>query len=255
METKFCKHCQCEHPFTKGFWYFSKGKAVVCIIKSKSAWLSDKDKLDPTSERFDIDKLASKRESCRKWRNSNKEAANKATTDHYYANQEKMIQRARDERAKDGAKEARAEYRQANKDKHSRYKKEYAKKNQERIRERKKAKRNADPNTKLRLNLRRRINTAIKRSQRAGSAVRDLGCTIPELKQYLESKFQEGMTWGNWSYRGWHIDHIIPLASFDLSDRDQLLKACHYTNLQPLWAKDNLCKGSKVATSGDSMVK
>jgi hypothetical protein len=48
------------------------------------------------------------------------------------------------------------------------------------------------------------------------------------------------MTWDNWTTDGWHIDHIKPLASsFDLTDRKQFLEACHYTNLQPLWAKDN----------------
>jgi hypothetical protein len=85
----------------------------------------------------------------------------------------------------------------------------------------------------------------LKRSQKTGSAVRDLGCTISELKKHLESKFQLGMTWGN---RGkeWHIDHIIPLAQFNLQDRQQFLIACHYTNLQPLWAKDNIVKGKSV---------
>ena len=69
-----------------------------------------------------------------------------------------------------------------------------------------------------------------------------MGCSISELKDYLESKFQVGMTWENHSQTGWHIDHIKPLSHFDLSDRDQFLQACHYTNLQPLWAKDNLSK-------------
>jgi len=54
------------------------------------------------------------------------------------------------------------------------------------------------------------------------------------------------MTWDNWTLDGWHIDHIKPLASFDLTDRKQLLEACHYTNLQPLWAKDNLTKNDKI---------
>jgi len=62
----------------------------------------------------------------------------------------------------------------------------------------------------------------------------------------LESKFQPDMNWDNWASDGWHIDHIKPLASFDLTDREQLLIACHYTNLQPLWAKDNIAKSDKI---------
>lgn len=94
--------------------------------------------------------------------------------------------------------------------------------------------------------LRGRIWKAIKNNQKTGSAVKDLGCSIQELKVYLESKFTEGMNWDNWSNNGWHIDHIIPLASFDLTNREEFLKACHYTNLQPLWAKDNILKSNKI---------
>lgn len=65
-----------------------------------------------------------------------------------------------------------------------------------------------------------------------------------ELRAHLEAQFQAGMSWDN--YGEWHIDHIKPLASFDLEDTDQLKLACHYTNLQPLWAKDNLSKGAKM---------
>jgi hypothetical protein len=100
-------------------------------------------------------------------------------------------------------------------------------------------------NYRLGISLRTRLYQALKGNYKTGSAVKDLGCTIEELKAHLESQFQNGMSWDNYGLKGWHIDHIIPLASFDLTNREEFLKACHYGNLQPLWAKDNLSKGDK----------
>ncbi|RWM27933.1 MAG: hypothetical protein EOR77_30910 [Mesorhizobium sp.] len=97
----------------------------------------------------------------------------------------------------------------------------------------------------IRSNLRRRINRAIQNGHKRGSAVSDLGCSIPEFKTYIESKFLPGMSWDNWAQDTWHLDHVKPLASFDLTDREQFLQACHYTNYQPLWAVDNLKKGAR----------
>jgi len=70
-----------------------------------------------------------------------------------------------------------------------------------------------------------------------------LGCRVTELVQYLEAKFQPGMSWENRHL--WHIDHIQALALFDLTDPLQCAQAFHYTNLQPLWAADNLRKGKR----------
>lgn len=98
---------------------------------------------------------------------------------------------------------------------------------------------------KLCKNLRNRLNIAIKNNQKNGSAVSDLGCSIDELKKHLESLFEPGMTWENWSINGWHIDHKIALCYFDLSDREQFLEACNYKNLQPIWAKDHYKKSAK----------
>lgn len=103
---------------------------------------------------------------------------------------------------------------------------------------------NNNINHKIAVLLRNRLNKALKRKTKSGSAVNNLGCSIEFLKTYLESKFTEGMTWENQGK--WHIDHIKPLCSFNLENKEELLKACHYTNLQPLWAKDNLRKGSKI---------
>ena len=84
------------------------------------------------------------------------------------------------------------------------------------------------------------------------------GCSIEKLIEYLEKRFYpcpknyenllegELMTWKNYKYYGWHIDHIIPLASFDLSNREEFLKACHYTNLQPMWWFENIEKRDKI---------
>lgn len=96
--------------------------------------------------------------------------------------------------------------------------------------------------------LRTRLKVAIKNNAKSGSAVRDLGCSIKELKVYLESQFQPGMTWNNWG-RGSgnrNIDHIMPLAAFDLTNRQHVVLACHYGNLQPLWSEENISKGSKI---------
>lgn len=73
-----------------------------------------------------------------------------------------------------------------------------------------------------------------------------IGCSLEELTAHLESKFQEGMTWENRGQFGWHIDHVVPLSSFDLSIEENLYKSNNYKNLQPLWAKDNLVKSNKI---------
>jgi len=137
------------------------------------------------------------------------------------------------------------DYYKANKESIKLSSKSYYKRNRQQVAARHleymRRKRRNDIHFRLADNLRCRLYQALKRNYKAGSAVSDLGCSIEELKQHLESQFQEGMTWDN--YGQWHIDHIKPLASFDLINRDQLLEACHYTNLQPLWALDNLLKG------------
>lgn len=98
---------------------------------------------------------------------------------------------------------------------------------------------------KLQKNIRHRLGKLLKQ-QTSSIAVTFLNCSLEELKTYLESKFQPGMTWDNYGTKGWHIDHIVPLSNFDLTKEDELKKACHYMNLQPLWWQDNLSKSNKV---------
>ena len=107
-----------------------------------------------------------------------------------------------------------------------------------------------EPNYKLTVLLRTRLLKVLNRNTKTGSFIKDLGCSVEELKQYLENQFKPGMTWENWSFKGWHIDHKIPLSKFDLTVRNQFIKAAHYTNLQPLWAKENLSKGNRSYYGG-----
>jgi hypothetical protein len=105
-----------------------------------------------------------------------------------------------------------------------------------------KRRKSVDINFKLRKLLRTRLQSAMRGNYKSGSAVRDLGCSIDELKIHLEKQFKSGMNWQNHGKFGWHIDHIKPLSSFDLTNPQQLKEAVHHTNLQPLWWQENLSK-------------
>ena len=72
-----------------------------------------------------------------------------------------------------------------------------------------------------------------------------LGCAIEKVVKHIEAQFKEGMAWDNYGYYSWHIDHIKPCDAFDLTDPAQRAECFNYTNLQPLWAEDNLAKGAK----------
>jgi hypothetical protein len=97
------------------------------------------------------------------------------------------------------------------------------------------------------------IYSAIKRTgAHKSSRTHDyLGCTIAEACAHIESKFKVGMSWENWSMEGWHLDHVRPIASFDKANPNWTFEANHYTNLQPLWAIENLTKSDKWETNGN----
>lgn len=97
---------------------------------------------------------------------------------------------------------------------------------------------------RLRNNL-NRIGNAVKRERNTSLTEKLLGCSFSFFKEYIEKQFTKGMTWANYATH-WHIDHTVPLSSFDLKNPDQLLIACNWNNLRPLLVCDNLRKGSKI---------
>lgn len=103
------------------------------------------------------------------------------------------------------------------------------------------------PSVRIGVTYRTRLSKFIRKGDRAAS-LDLLGCTFSELQTWLEAKFLPGMTWNNYG-KGigkWNVDHIIPCASFDLTDPKQQSKCFHYSNLQPLWAVDNMRKGARL---------
>tara|TARA_R100000008_G_C3489737_1_gene118097 strand:+ start:58 stop:660 length:603 start_codon:yes stop_codon:yes gene_type:complete len=110
--------------------------------------------------------------------------------------------------------------------------------------------RNTNQEYRLMDNLRGRLNSALRKRNvvKLETTMKLVGCSMPELIKHLENQFKSGMSWEN--REKWHIDHIIPCVSFDLSKLEEQRKCFHYTNLQPLWAHENYRKGSKII-SGD----
>jgi hypothetical protein len=113
----------------------------------------------------------------------------------------------------------------------------------EHTRIKRKEKYDTDINFKLKLLIRCRINKIIN-FNRNKSSLEILGCDIEYFKKYIETQFTKNMSWENYGYYGWHIDHKIPLSS--ANTEDEIYKLCHYTNLQPLWGVDNLKKSNKI---------
>ena len=141
------------------------------------------------------------------------------------------------------------EYYSENREEKIKYQKEYALRNSDKIRDYKRdyarKKRQSDPLTALKDRIRCRTRDAFRRKNlKKSTKTRDmLGADWEAVKSHIESQFVEGMTWENMSE--WHIDHIIPLA--EASTEEELIILSHYSNLQPLWAEENLKKSSKTS--------
>lgn len=217
------------------------------------------------------DGLGSYCKSCRKIYNAkylkkNREKLIKKSKDYYEENKSKHLEKCKNYRElnQDKVRTNKRKYYTNNrhriKDYVSKWKKEnashtseYMKKYKDNNRDRLNKKRNHrlqhDEVYRILHNLRSRLHSALN-SQGIKKETRTLdliGCSAKECKAYIESLWKESMTWNNYGVKGWHIDHIDPCSSFDLSKEEEQRQCFHYTNLQPLWWQDNLHKGAKRA--------
>jgi len=172
--------------------------------------------------------------------------------EYYENNKDEFIERANQWATNNPEKRTKIAHRYYRKtiDIRKEYHEGYYKRNKERlkpIRSKYKRERMAnDIEFKLACSVREKTCKAIKYGYKHKKTLELLGCNIKQLKKHLEQQFEKGMTWDNWGRYGWHIDHIIPIASFDLTKEDEQEKCFHYTNLQPLWATENLKKQDKT---------
>ncbi len=186
--------------------------------------------------RFTKDGLTSKCKNCR-CKHYREDPQSKIRYKTYIKNNKEKIKQKRKAYYLEHKEEIRQKYKEYTKLPENKAKRNYKRNN----------KRKHDIKFRLECNLRDRLRKTVKnvtKGIKVGSFVRDLGCTLEELKNHLENQFQPGMTWENWGFGDdkWHIDHIKPLHMFDLTDREQFLEVCNYTNLRPLWQKDNLTR-------------
>jgi hypothetical protein len=124
----------------------------------------------------------------------------------------------------------------------------YRIKHKERIKAREQDRLKNDPSYAFTRLLRSRLGKAVKDqyAQKAAKTIDLIGCSVRKLLIHLESQFLPGMSWDNYGRKGWHIDHIIPCATFDLSRQSHQRKCFHYTNLRPAWHHHNVGRGRRI---------
>jgi len=223
---KVCKKCKVEKELTEFFKDKSKkdgfrSNCKSCVKVYKEA---NKDKLNAYARDYN-----------KAYREANKEEVKAKQKVYYEANKDKLNanNKAYIEANKDKVKAKQKAYREANKDKRNAYARDYA-------RERRKT----DPLFKMKHNLRCRTCLAFKDKgySKTSKTQEILGADWEVVEAHIEKQFTKGMSWDNQG--DWHIDHIMPLASANTIE--ETIRLCHYTNLQPLWALDNLEKGAKI---------
>lgn len=150
----------------------------------------------------------------------------------------------RDKYTKEYKRECASRWRANNQEHWRKYRKRWYQENSWKWTEDARRRRKEDPYFRLIINLRGRIWHALKGKVKKDKTLNLLSCTPIELANHLEKQFQEGMSWEN--YGQWHVDHKLPVASFNLTSEEQQKVCFHYTNLQPLWGEDNRVKSDKL---------
>jgi hypothetical protein len=240
---KICTKCVIEKELSE----FHKNKTTKDGLSShcnkcvRKYQLENKDKLAKYDKQFrknNIEKIK-KREKI--YRNKNKKRISKYQVKYRKENKEELIKKRKEDylKNKDKLNRRNLKWRHKNIEKCRLYQNNYCRK-----------KRKSDINYKIKCTQRIRINSTLKNISKSIPTMFLIGCDTDYLMYHIQNQFKSGMNWDNHgrglnNEKEWHIDHIKPCASFDLTKKSDQFKCFHYTNLQPLWAEDNLKKGNK----------
>ena len=234
MKTKICSKCKIEHTIDNFHLRTPGGKyrshCNFCLREYRN------NRYKTNTEEVKI--------KGKLYRDNNKDIISQRRKELYSINKDKILERQKKYREQnpEKIKETQKKYKEKNRETILQKKKEWRKNNPTYMLNRKKT----DPVFKVSVNMRSRIRIFIRKTSHITKRDKTfvyVGCTPDFLKEHIEKQFTEGMSWDNYGLRGWHIDHIIPLSS--AKTEEDVYKLCHYTNLQPLWAKDNISKGNK----------
>lgn len=208
MDKRFCKFCQVEHPLTAEHWYRLEGSPrckLAVSAKTKKRHTEKREEILAYAKKWREENKERHKENNRQWREKNVERHRENAKKWYWNNRERALA------------------------KHAEYDRNRTK---------------VDLNYRLAKNLRSRLHNAMRGGPKSTSAIRHLGCSIPELRAHLEARFTQEMNWDNYGIV-WEIDHVRPLANYDLSNPEIAMQLCHYTNLQPLLVLENKRKSNK----------
>jgi hypothetical protein len=235
METKICSKCKvekdiCEFYNNKGRFDGKRPECKMCSKKQSTLYnKKNKDKVVSIKQKYVDNNKEKIKQSKKEWFDKNPEYKKE-----YY---NKNIHRILEKRKKNYSD---------NTEKKIEYSKTYAKINKDIINKKNKIRYDTDVLYKLKLSMRSRLLSFLKTKQvkKYNGTFQIIGCTPEYLKEYIEKQFFNDMSWVNYGLYGWHIDHKIPLSS--AKTEEEMYELCHYTNLQPLWAEDNLKKSDKI---------
>jgi hypothetical protein len=246
MQTKICKKCNikkdvCEfyRDNTKIDGYYSSCKeckntySKTRVVETKTYLKLWKIK-NPNYKKLFLEKNP---DYTKQYYQKNKDKMIESVKKHYYKNKESILPKIR---------EYSLNYYYKNSEMIKEKNKKYRKVNRLKINQYISEKKLNNPIYRLSHIVRNRIYCflKLKNIKRQNKTFQIIGCSPDFLKEHLESQFTNGMTWENYGLYGWHIDHIIPLSS--AKNEEEIYKLCHYSNLQPLWAKENLIKSNKI---------